>query len=336
MGVELDTAHFTGNQVPRISIEISDLSDEELTNVAYKLPGAFERVLHGGRQGSGQNPEEVRQALQVCDELQWKELLPKTPLRPGFEPTRMHYFTLHAPVVGTTIRVNSYPDGGVARLRLWGQEYPPKTQPKRSLYMPIETGDICTVVQHSSTDTPPSRLPFDFKELSSQDHGGLGLICSNKHFGEPWRLTQSNLGKDMGDGWETARHPDRPSIFVKDPSTGLIDSPLKDWSIIKLGQPAENGVARVILDTKHFRGNYPESVLVEGCYQPSSSEDQSKFDHPELFEWFTLIPRTRMAPDSEHVFDRSKNQVHNATLPVTHVRITIFPDGGLSRVRIYG
>jgi allantoicase len=323
--LEIDTAHFTGNNTPNISIEIADLSCKQTSAVVNALPHAFERLLHGGVQGTGCTPEEVHEALEATKQVEWKQLLPVSPLRPGFENTRMHYFTLDTPMVGTMIRVNYFPDGGVARLRVWGNSHYPITPDTGPQYMPIETGKLCTVVRHSDTDMTPSRLPFEYPELSSQENGGIGVACSNKHYGEPWRLTQITLGKDMGDGWETARHPNRPSVLVQDPTTHLIDSPLKDWAILKLGKEAENGVARVILDTKHFRGNYPGSVSVEGAYSPT--------DDPNA-EWFPLVPRTRMAPDSEHVFDR--DQVHNATRQVTHVRISIFPDGGLSRVRIYG
>lgn len=107
----------------------------------------------------------------------------------------------------------------------------------------------------------------------------------------------------------------------------LLDIPLFDWAILKLGKPATNGVARIIIDTKHFRGNYPESAMIEGCYDP---------DESSLGEWFPLIPRSRMSPDAEHVFERSKNQLENSTKSITHVRVSIYPDGGISRVRIYG
>jgi allantoicase len=128
-------------------------------------------------------------------------------------------------------------------------------------------------------------------------------------------------------GWETARHPDRPSILVLKEGSTLIDSHLSDWAVLKLGKEASNGVARVILDTKHFRGNYPESAMLEGCYDPKDTN---------AAEWFTLIPRTGMSPDAEHVFEHSKKQLENSDQPVTHVRVSMYPDGGISRVRIYG
>jgi allantoicase len=109
----------------------------------------------------------------------------------------------------------------------------------------------------------------------------------------------------------------------------LLDTPLSDWAVLKLGNEAANGVARAIIDTKHFRGNFPESAMLEGCYDPA---EESKNEA----EWFTLIPRSRMSPDAEHVFERCKNQIENSDKPITHVRVSIFPDGGISRVRIYG
>jgi len=329
--VEIDTAHFTGNHVPNLSIDVCDISDQDLSSLVQKLPHAFERLLHGGIQGSGSTPVEVQQAVEACTSVEWQPLLPTVSLSPGYEPSRMHYFNLNETKTGSLIRLSYFPDGGVARLKLWGVSLDDdyiKTS-KKPQYMPIQTGEVCTVVKHSSTDMPPSRLEYEYEELSSLDLGGVGVSCSNKHYGEPWRLLQKTLGKDMGDGWETARHPNRPSILIKDPKTQLIDSPLMDWAILKFGQVATNGVARVILDTKHFRGNYPESVMLEGCYCPVDNDVDG-------VEWFSLVARTRMSPDSEHVFERKQDQLLNATHPVTHVRLSTYPDGGVSRVRVYG
>ena len=154
------------------------------------------------------------------------------------------------------------------------------------------------------------------------------MSCSNQHYGTPQNLLQATLGKDMGDGWETARHPERPASWKRDMETGLVDSDLMDWCVVKLGRVATKGIDRILLDTKHFRGNYPESVKVEGCSCSSPEVDQQ-------VEWFPLVSRCRMAADSEHVYDRSMGQVENADRVVSHVRVSIYPDGGLSRVRVY-
>lgn len=330
--LEIDTAHFTGNNVPHISLQVADLNAVQTTTLVAGLPGALERLLHGSRQGVGHTPVEVQHAIDTCSAFEWKELLPPTPLNPGYEPSRMHYFSLPEAIVGTHVRVNYYPDGGVARLRIWATPAEDMHREAQPLYLPITTGKTCTVVPHSTTDMPPSRQEYTHMELSAAKNGGQGLQCSNKHYGEPSLLIQDTLGKDMGDGWETARHPDRPAILEKDPSTGLIASNLMDWAIIKLGKTAVDGVSRVLLDTKHFRGNYPESVLVEGCFAEHGTPD----DRIPQANWFVLVKRTRMAPDAEHVFDAELGQLENATRAVTHVRISTFPDGGVSRVRIYG
>jgi allantoicase len=115
--------------------------------------------------------------------------------------------------------------------------------------------------------------------------------------------------------------------LVRKEGSTLLDIPLSDWAVIKLGKESSNGVARIIIDTKHFRGNFPESAMVEGCYDPDESNNA---------EWFTLIPRTRMSPDAEHVFERSKNQITSSDKKISHVRVSIYPDGGISRIRVYG
>ena len=330
VGIEIDTAHFTGNNAPSISLEMADLDSHEESIMVGGIPGVVERILHGGDQGVGHSPEEVHEAEESSRRVVWNELLPMTPLRPGYEPTRMHYFSV-IPKKGTHLRVNYWPDGGVARLRLWGTPIEAANKIKKPLYAPISTGRICTVVSHKDTTLPPSQQFYEYPELSSCEHGGEGVECSNKHYGHPRNLIQPTLGKDMGDGWETARHPERPAILKRHPTTHLVDSDLKDWAIIKLGQVAPNGIARIILDTKHFRGNYPESVCVEGCFCERGS-NVCEYDR----DWFSLVKRTRMAPDAEHVFERTLQQIDNATRAVTHVRVTMYPDGGLSRVRIYG
>lgn len=337
--IEIDTAHFTGNQVPAISLEIADLSESQELDFTKSLPGGVERLLRGGHgiQGTGMRPEQVLQAQCAYENVgEWRTLLPKKKLGPGYEETRMHYFTLGSSLIGTHIRVNYYPDGGVSRLRLWGNAVERPSQSPPALYLPITTGPVCTVVCHGNDSQLPSRRqPYEYPELSCKDQGGKGVFSTNNHFGVSSNLIQAQLGRDMGDGWETARHPKRPSVLVKDKATGLIDSPLQDWCVLQLGSPTKC-IRRIILDTKHFRGNYPESVQVEGCYVEIGSNSNVQWENNDSIEWFPLIARCRMSPDAEHVFDSGKNQILSADRNVSHVRIRIFPDGGVSRVRVYG
>ena len=86
------------------------------------------------------------------------------------------------------------------------------------------------------------------------------------------------------------------------------------------------------VDSPWSLGNYPESVQVEGAF----CAGQNLFEqHNQQVEWFPLVSRCRMAADSEHVFDRDMNQIENSTREVSHVRVSIYPDGGLSRIRVY-
>lgn len=352
-GIEIDTAYFTGNQSPRISIEVAncysddDDSDDNNNNEEwmYKwMPGALKRLIKGGGvQGTGQSPSQVNNAKKACEQFEWKEVLPMTPLKPGYEESRMHYFVLDEKTRElakgfTHVRVNYFPDGGVARLRLWGFSQS-DINTNAALNSSIEglTNEDINVV--------PSSIPYHHPELSLSTNGGVGLICSNKHYGVPENLIKPTYGKDMGDGWETARHPDRPPILIKNPLTNLIDNPLMDWAVLKLGMGGaleHEGINRIIIDTKHFKGNFPESVMVEGCdanITQASDEDVCNATPDKnngKIEWFPLLKRTQMGPDREHVFDKEKEQLMNSCRAVTHIRVRIYPDGGISRVRVYG
>lgn len=221
----------------------------------------------------------------------------------------------------------------MARLRLWGH-YKLDEQPtpiRRPAYIPIKTGSRCTVIAHNDENEVPSQQSVIQPEVSAEALGGKAIACSNKHYGTPQNLLQASLGKDMGDGWETARHPERPASWKRNTASGLVESDLMDWCILQLAQVAEDGIDRILLDTKHFRGNYPESVQVEGCFHDANAI----LEEEQQVEWFPLISRCRMAADAEHVYHRSMDQIENSRRKVSHVRVSIYPDGGLSRVRIY-
>eukprot|EP00956_Cyclotella_meneghiniana_P001394 scaffold1514_cov25-Cyclotella_meneghiniana.AAC.1 len=135
----------------------------------------------------------------------------------------------------THIRVNYFPDGGVARLKLLGRVFPNNgsTAPSAANDTTIHA-DVQRIIDNSPANTihlhfsspnnnnntitsPPSTLPYHHPELSCITYGGMGLECSNKHYGVPMNLIRPSLGKDMGDGWETARHPERSAVVTKDP-----------------------------------------------------------------------------------------------------------------------
>ena len=403
--IELDTAYFTGNQTPRISIEamrvipppsITSNDDDNTTthdddnkNEDYLynwMPGAATRLARGpggkGVRGTGQSPTVIARALDACRSVarrrqqqsnyqgdnpsgEWMTVLPMTPLQPGYETSRYHTFEIMDEVkrriemMGgvTHVKFNYFPDGGVARIKVFGHPcIIPPVEKKKMRKTPATINDCPagpTIHPHSLPHPPPSSRTSSYIELSSDLHGGLGLACSNKHYGVPSNLLRPYPGKDMGDGWETARHPNRPAIVVQDPITHLQDTDLKDWCVIKLGLGGakdNEGIHRIIVDTRHFKGNYPESVAIDGCFanhddklvsdddvcKSAGLEDDNDNNGSTTIQWFPLVKRTHLTADAEHEYLRERGDIVNGQRGVTHVRISITPDGGLSRVRIYG
>jgi allantoicase len=120
---------------------------------------------------------------------------------------------------------------------------------------------------------------------------------------DPDRYT--DRGKWM-DGWETRRRRE----------------PGNDWAVVRLGVP---GVVRgVVVDTRHFKGNHPESASVEAtvvAHEPPAWEEAA---------WTPLVPRSPLAPDAENAFAVDDPRAW------THVRLSIYPDGGVARLRVHG
>jgi allantoicase len=331
-GFEVDTAFFTGNFAPRISIQAANIPNYLDDEHDEWMPGSFDRFERGGGiRGSKANDELIAKAQAACDDYEWHTLVPMSNLRPGYQDTRMHYFALGDAdlkrIPFTHIRVNYFPDGGVARLKAYGScsyNY------QERIFEKLKPGEL-----------PP------LMELSSMAKGGRGLACSNKHFGVPRNLLKPGRGIDMGDGWETARHLDRPATIEINSETGLVDTELGDWAILQLGNITEC-IEKLQIDTCHFKGNYPESIYVEaGCarnlnttiHDESVDHDDVKFDDLTI-EWFPLLLRTKLGPDKLYTFELEKGQL---TEPVpekrpyiSHIRVNIYPDGGISRVRAFG
>lgn len=229
----------------------------------------------------------------------------------------------------THIRINYFPDGGVARIKVYG-----------SVSVDFDL-DVFSKLKASQ--------PVPVLDLASMALGGRGLACSNKHFGVPRNLLKPGRGLDMGDGWETARHLSRPMIIKTNLETGLVDTDLGDWCILQLGTITSQ-VEKLEIDTCHFKGNYPESIMIEGgCARnrhtavrededDKDDEDDVKFEDLDI-EWFPLLNRTKLGPDklfSYELVDGDLNQPLVDAPYISHLRVNIYPDGGISRVRVYG
>ncbi|TPX50511.1 allantoicase [Synchytrium endobioticum] len=78
----------------------------------------------------------------------------------------------------------------------------------------------------------------------------------------------------------------------------------------------------VHVDTEFFKGNYPESCLLQGTDHPGPDLDNA--------DWFDIVPRSRLTANALHSFESSSGN------PCTHVKLSIFPDGGVSRLRVFG
>lgn len=314
-GFEIDTAFFTGNNVPAISILGTSMPDS--MGLPGELVDAGSGAVVGTNQiGTASSSELIAKVKKAMEAQTWQNLLPQSPLRPGYEATRRHYFACAPGPAVTHLLVNYFPDGGVARLRAYGE------------------------VDEASLPHPISWEPRDYALVS---HGGVAICWSDMHYGIPSNCLLPTRASDMGNGWETARHPRRPPVLEAGPN-GLVDfSYATDWFVMKLG--ARCLLNEIEVDTNHFKGNCPESARIDICDRPDlhglpALEQRRLFAGEEFREaagWTPVLPRTRLQPHARQYFGKG-HDVPLAT-PVgaaTHVRVTIFPDGGISRLRLLG
>jgi allantoicase len=157
---------------------------------------------------------------------------------------------------------------------------------------------------------PSDYLEGEMVDLASVGLGGRGVAASDQFFSSTDNLIMPGRGVNMGDGWETRRRRDE----------------FNDWAIIRLGK--QGSVRKVILDTAHLRGNFPDRFSLEGCWAP---EEQVP---AEETTWLPIINQHRLCPDREHTFTREV--VCAPDQQFSHVRLNIFPDGGVSRLRVFG
>ncbi len=252
-GVDVDTNHFRGNYPESCSIDAcaieGDVSGDELA-------------------GSS---------------TQWKEILPKTRL----EGHAQNFAPIASRDRVTHVRLNIYPDGGVARLRLYGEPAPDWARLRR--------------------------LDEDV-DLVAVQNGGLPISCSDKFFSHPMNLIMPGRAANMGDGWETKRRR----------------GPGHDWVMLRLG--ARGMISRIEVDTNHFKGNYPDRCMIECCdVSQGASASEATLSSPGT-KWRSLLAESRLRASTRHIFDRQVLQ----TGPCTHVRLNIYPDGGVSRLRMWG
>lgn len=239
-GVDIDTSHFLGNHPPFASIE------------ACRSGGRFDPAA-----------------------APWTTVLEKAKLKPGSH----NLFGLSGGPF-THLRLNIYPDGGVARLRVYGEAAP---------------------------DLKPGRVV----DLASILNGGCVLAANDMFFGPKDNLILPDRPRNMGDGWETRRKR----------------GPGHDWVVLRLGAPGR--LRRILIDTTHFKGNYPDRASVEGLLSRDRALDPARI---ERLPWRPVLPPVKLKPHARHSFAR---EILSGG-PFSHLRLRIYPDGGVSRLRAYG
>lgn len=232
-GVVVDTAFFRGNYPDTCAIYATEIRD----------------------------PLDLR-ALATAT---WTEILPRSPL----EGNAQNEFVIASDARFTHVRLDIYPDGGVARLRVHGEVVP--------VWKHLHGRNI---------------------DLAALEHGAWVETCSDMFFGSRNNLIKPGQSLSMADGWETRRKR----------------GPGHEWALVRLA--GAGTVEHLVLDTSHFKGNAPALAMVEGRVGD---------------DWRVLLPKTPMQPHTRHVFTDLRR-----IGDVTHLRVNVYPCGGIARLRAYG
>ncbi len=248
-GLDIDTNHFLGNHPPFASVEVCNIDGNPSTE-------------------------------QLCsNDVVWTEITAKSHLDPGSQ----NFFEVTNDQVWTHLRLNIFPDGGVARLKVYGEVYK-----NWSLVNSDELIDLASAV-----------------------NGAKSISCNDMFFSHMDNLLMPGRGVNMGDGWETKRN--------RTPNNC-------DWVIVKLAHQGE--ISKILVDTCHFKGNYPDTCSIEGLNVTDNNIDWNS----ENLDWKEILPKSKLQADFEHHYE---NEIQNKA-SFTHIRLNIFPDGGISRLRLFG
>jgi allantoicase len=254
------------------------------------LPGIVRGVVVDTSFFKGNYPEQC--SLEACalegqpdveqltsEAIEWTEILPVSQLQGDWQ----NPFPIQTEARFTHLRFKIYPDGGVARLRVYGEVVP----------------DWAALARRGEVD------------LAAAENGALVIACSDMFFGHRHNLIMPGRAADMSDGWETKRRR----------------GPGYDWAVIKLA--TKGVIQRIEVDTSHFKGNYPESCSLEACDAETEVEGIKAWSSKS---WKEILPRTKLQAHTRHFYEQEVKDVG----AITHVRFNIYPDGGVSRLRLYG
>ena len=241
--VDVDTSYFNGNQPSMISLE-----------------GCYSKSKN-------------------IKDLEWKTLISKKKTKPNSH----HIFNTSSKTIFTHIKLNIFPDGGVARLRLYG-----------------------------SISKENNKFGNKIINLASLLNGASVIACNNEHFGKAENILAPGKAKNMGDGWETRRRRDK----------GF------DWLILN----PINGkkIDKIEISTHHFKGNFPSHCSLQATFATNKRSSSSIVK--SSLKWKFLLHKVNLSANKTHIFKNilMKNE------KINFIKINIFPDGGISRFRIFG
>ena len=241
--VDIDTTHFNGNQPTYTSVD-----------------GCFSK--------NKPNKNTI-----------WFKVFSKKKLGPN----KNHNFASKNRSIFNYIRLNIFPDGGVARIRLYGK---------------INMENI--------------NLNKKNINLTSVLNGASIIGCNNEHFGRAENIIAPGKAKNMGDGWETRRS--RGKNF--------------DWLIIKFGKSGL--IKKLEIDTHHFKGNYPDTCSIQTAN--IAKNVSNNFIVRNSKKWKYILNKSKLSANKKHVFKKFLLRRNKENL----LRINIYPDGGISRIRAFG
>ena len=241
--IDIDTSYFSGNQPNKISLHAC-FSKKKLPNKNSK----------------------------------WTTILKKKPTKANSH----NFFNVTNKPIFTHIKLNIYPDGGVARIRIYGS----------MKILKNFTGKVLN--------------------LTSVLNGATPIACNNEHFGRAENILAPGMGKNMGDGWETRRS--RGKNF--------------DWLIIKCATAGK--INKIQIDTHHFKGNYPDKCSIQAALINKKISIRSIVNNSK--KWKLLLNKVKLHAHQKHNF---KNNLMKDK-KVNYIKINIFPDGGISRIRVFG
>ena len=239
--VDVDTSHFNGNQPGMISIE-----------------------------GAYSNSDKINQ-------FKWMSILSKKKTKANSH----HFFSINNKKIFTHIKFNIFPDGGVARLRLYG------------------------------SIAKSNKFRNKKINLASLLDGASVIACNNEHFGKAENILAPGKAKNMGDGWETRRRRDKGN----------------DWLI--LNSIDGTCIDKIEISTHHFKGNFPSHCSLQAIY--STTKNSKKIVNSSK-NWKYLLKNTKLSANKTHTF--KNNLMKNEK--INYIKINIFPDGGISRFKIFG